>query len=55
MTKPPCARCGHAYADHAPDVNYPNSERCFHRAATGEGCAPKYGDRCKQYVNPEEE
>jgi hypothetical protein len=51
--KKPCARCGHAYEVHAPDRNFPNTQRCFHRAVTGEGCAEKYDDRCKDYVDPE--
>ena len=53
--KPPCKRCGHAYDVHCADTNYPDSLRCFHLAATGEGCAEKFDDRCKQYVGPEEE
>ena len=54
MNKPKCARCGHAEADHAPDVSYPDSRRCFHKAATGEGCAEKYDDRCKDYLPPKQ-
>jgi hypothetical protein len=50
----PCAECGHDYAQHAPDVNFPDALRCFHGAATGEGCKDKYDQRCKDYVNPEE-
>jgi hypothetical protein len=52
--KKPCADCGHAFDVHAVDINFPNSQRCFHNAATGEGCRPAYEDRCKQYVDPEE-
>jgi hypothetical protein len=51
----PCARCGHAFEVHAPDRNYPDALRCFHGAGTGEGCAVKYPDRCKDYVEPEEQ
>jgi hypothetical protein len=51
----PCAACGHSFAAHATDVNFPNSLRCFHGAVTGDGCREKYEDRCKNYVNPEEE
>ncbi len=49
----PCKRCGHSFDEHAPDVNYPNAQRCFHGAATGDGCAPKYADRCKEYQDPD--
>ncbi len=49
----PCKRCGHAFADHAADVNYPDALRCFHRAATGDGCAEKYSERCKEYIDPD--
>jgi hypothetical protein len=59
--KGPCANilstghvCGHAFAEHAPDVNFPNSLRCFHGAGDGTGCTEKYADRCKQYVEPVE-
>jgi len=51
-SKPKCV-CGHDEAEHAPDVNFPDSLRCFHGAATGEGCAPKYDERCKQYTPKE--
>ena len=51
--KKPCADCGHAFEVHAADVNFPNSLRCFHNAATGEGCRPVYDERCKQYKDPE--
>ena len=53
--KKPCKDCGHAYEYHAPDVNHPNVERCFHGAATGDGCREVYDERCKQYVDPEGE
>lgn len=53
--KGPCGDCGHAFAAHAPDVSFPNSQRCFHGAATGEGCREKYDERCKQYVPPKGE
>ena len=52
MTKP-CKRCGHAFEEHAPDHNYPDSQKCWHGAASGEGCAVAYDDRCKDYVNPD--
>lgn len=41
--------CGHRFDVHAPDVNYPDSQRCFHGAATGDGCAEKYDDRCRDF------
>ena len=53
--KKPCANCGHGYEFHAPDVSFPDAERCFYGAGDGTGCRPVYADRCKQYVNPEEE
>jgi hypothetical protein len=49
-----CKRCGHPWADHAIDTNYPDAQRCFYRAATGEGCAERYADRCKDYLAPVE-
>ncbi len=52
--KPKCANCGHPYESHAIDRNFPDTERCFHGAGTGEGCTPAYKDRCKKYVHPEE-
>ena len=52
--KKPCKRCGHAWDEHAPDVSFPDSLRCFHGAATGEGCTEVYDERCKNYVDPEE-
>jgi hypothetical protein len=51
----PCAACGHAFESHAPDVNFPNSLRCFHGAGDGSGCRERYDERCKNYVAPEEE
>jgi len=51
---PKCADCGHPFEEHAPDVMFPNSNRCFHGAVSGEGCQPKYDDRCKNYVNPKD-
>ena len=50
----PCAKCKHPFAEHAPDVNFPDSQRCFHGAATGDGCAPRFADRCNNYENPDE-
>jgi hypothetical protein len=50
----PCKRCGHVWADHAVDINYPDAQRCFYRAATGEGCALSYDDRCRDYLAPTE-
>ena len=64
----PCKRCGHAYAEHATDINHLDALRCFHGAATGDGCADKYcakcdfrfdilfgvfEDRCANYIDPE--
>jgi hypothetical protein len=49
----PCKRCQHPFEEHAPDRNFPDQLRCFHKAATGEGCAEKYAERCPNYVNPE--
>lgn len=51
--KKPCKRCGHAFAEHASDLNYPDTMRCFHKAGTGEGCAERYSDRCPNYVDPD--
>jgi hypothetical protein len=48
----PCKRCGHSWEYHAPDRNYPDAQKCWHGAATGEGCAEKYEDRCKDYIAP---
>ena len=50
----PCAACGHAFESHAPDVNFPNSLRCFHGAGDGSGCRDCYDERCKNYVAPED-
>jgi hypothetical protein len=50
----PCGNCRHRFDAHAADINYPLAQRCFHGAITGEGCAPKYTDRCKNFVYPEE-
>ena len=52
--KKKCADCGHDYSEHAPDVSFPDTERCFHGAGDGTGCKEKYDERCKQYVDPEE-
>jgi hypothetical protein len=49
----PCARCKHAFEEHAPDVSYPEALRCFHLAGTGEGCTEKYDERCRDYVDPD--
>ena len=49
----PCKRCGHAFEMHAPDVSFPDVQRCFHGASTGDGCTEKYDDRCKDYVAPD--
>ena len=49
----PCATCQHSFDEHAPDVSFPDTMRCFHGAATGEGCHPEYDSRCKNYVNPD--
>ena len=49
---PPCGECGHSFAVHAPDINFPNILRCFHNAGTGDGCQEKYDERCKNYVRP---
>ena len=49
MTVSKCKRCGHDFAMHCADVNFPDSLRCFYGAGTGEGCTEKYADRCKQY------
>jgi len=51
--KKPCAKCHHPFTEHAPDVSFPDSLRCFHNAATGEGCTEKYDDRSKDYVDPD--
>ena len=51
--KKPCANCGHSYLMHAPDISFPDSERCFHGAGDGTGCKDKYSERCKDYVNPD--
>ena len=50
----PCKRCGHAFDEHAPDKNYPDSQKCWHGAASGEGCAVAYDDRCRDYQEPAE-
>ena len=52
--KKPCKNCGHAEAYHAPDVSYPDVQRCFHGAHDGTGCKDKYDERCRNYVDPEE-
>jgi len=56
----PCARilkdgskCGHPFAEHASDLNHPDALRCFHGAATGDGCTHKYDERCPNYVPAE--
>ncbi len=51
---PPCADCGHPFDEHAPDVNFPDTLRCFHGAVSGEGCRDKYNERCRNYVHPKE-
>ena len=51
--KKKCADCGHPWEEHAPDVSFPDSERCFHGAGDGSGCRDKYDERCKNYVDPE--
>jgi hypothetical protein len=51
----PCKNCGHAFEEHAIDRNFPDSQRCFHRAGTGEGCHHEYDKRCKNYVDPDKE
>jgi hypothetical protein len=48
MEKPRC-KCGHEYAEHAPDLSHPLTAPCWHGAATGEGCMPTYNERCKNY------
>jgi hypothetical protein len=49
--KGPCGDCGHPFEEHAFDVNNPKAMRCFHGAATGDGCRPVYDERCKNYVS----
>jgi len=51
----PCKNCGHAFEEHAIDRNFPDSQRCFQRAGTGEGCHHEYDKRCKNYVDPDKE
>jgi hypothetical protein len=51
----PCKNCGHRFDVHAPDINYPVALRCFHNAGSGEGCAAKYSDCCKNFVYPSED
>jgi hypothetical protein len=51
--KGPCGDCGHSFDSHAPDVSFPNVQRCFHGAATGDGCRYEYSERCKNYVPPQ--
>ena len=51
----PCKRWGHAYAEHATDINHLDALRCFHGAATGDGCADKYEDRCANYKETPDE
>ena len=34
-------------------VSFPNVQRCFHGAATGDGCRYEYSERCKNYVPPQ--
>ena len=52
-TYKPCANCHHAFSEHAPDRNHPNTSPCWHLAGTGEGCTSKYDERCKNYVDPD--
>ena len=50
--KGPCKRCRHPFIEHAAEPSAPEAVRCWHGAATGEGCTEKYADRCPNYVDP---
>jgi hypothetical protein len=45
-------RCNHPFEEHASDLNTPDAMRCWHGAATGDGCTVKYDERCPDYVSP---